>query len=390
MANVIEFDTSKKRQSTNYDYPKLHLDNKEKARVLVIEKAPVFEWVHTLEAPQIVNGKAVMFTDKRKNGSEFQNYKTDFLTRAICLGDVGTVNEEGSDPKHCPMCMMAKTSPDMMKPPVRRFAMHVVRYKTKSSGTGFEPTTPFQVELVVWAFTDTVFSQLVDFKETWGSLQKHDLLLGPCTNKMYQKFDINVAPDALWQGDDKRKHLVLETYKNNTIEDLSVACGSRKERRWIDIDLATIRERWAQVSENAPTLEEDLKNLNEERWADGKTEAEAKAEKKAAKRQAAPADDDLDSILGGDDSTGDDLDGLADVDTGDAGDDEDMLGGGESEAEPDEEPSGDDDLLGGGDDEEEAPAPVKAAPKKAAKPAPKKETVPPTSDEDDLDALLGD
>lgn len=353
--NVLEFDPANKRQTTNYDFPKLSLEQNERARILVIEKAPIYEWVHTVEAPQVVNGKAVMFTDKRKNGTEFQNYKKDFLTRAICLGDVGILNEEGSDPKHCPMCAMAKTDPDMMRAPQRRFAMNIIRYKTKSGGSGFEPTTPFQVELLVWAFTDTVYGQLVDFKETWGSLQKHDLLLGPCTNKMFQKFDINVAPNALWQEDESRKQLVIETHKNNKIEDLSIACGSRKDRFWIDQDLATIRDRWAQVSENAPTLDEDLDSLHEEVWADGKTEKQVAAAKRSTAKatpKSEPENDDINDLL-------DDV-GLDEF-----------------------KPDGDDLGL---DIEESEPAPAK---KKPTASTTAKETVP-ASIEDDLDSLLGD
>lgn len=301
----VEFTTENKVATTNYDYPKLKLKNGERARILLLE-APLVEYVHTLRKPQVINGVPQMFTDKRRDGSEFEAHKMDFLSRPICLGDLTTLQDKGSDPKNCPMCKLAQTNPDMTQAPARRYAMHVIRYRTQGGKTDIQ--LPFSVDVLVWSFTDKVFNKIVDFKEEWGDLRKHDLMLGPCTNEGFQQFDISVGAKAAWMEDDERKKLTAETFKSGQIPDLSIACGSVKEKRWIEEDISTITEAWAQVNGSTKTaapadsasLDADLSTLlgggNDEKWVDGKTEAEAAAEK-AATAPSAPVDD-VDDLLG--------------------------------------------------------------------------------------------
>jgi len=240
----IEFAPTNRVQTTNFDYPKLKLKNGERARVLVGLESPVTEFVHNLNVPSIVDGIPQTGTEKRKDGTEYQAYKKNFISKPLCLGEYETLDKQGSDEKNCPMCAYAKRFPDRIKAPQRRYAMHVIRYKTQSGS--FKPTKPFSVDLVVWGFTDKVFNQIIDLSEEWN-LKTHDLNLGPCTGETFQKFDINVAADAAWQTSEEAKALVLETYKNNQIPDLTIACGNRKERRWIDIDLEKIQEAWTQI-----------------------------------------------------------------------------------------------------------------------------------------------
>lgn len=319
----IEFTTEAKKATTNYDYPKLKLKNGERARILLLE-SPVVEYVHTLRAPQIMNGKPVMETKKRKDDSEYQDFKMDFLSRPLCLGDAGVLEDKGSDPKNCPMCELAKENSDMSQAPQRRFAMHVIRYKTKPNG--FDPITPFTVELLVWAFTDKIFNKIVDFKNEFGDLKRHDLTLGPCTNESFQQFDVSISNKGAWLEDDERKKRTVETFKENQIPDLSIACGTKKERKWIDEDLSRIRENWSTASgiDAAPLdltsnvggdLSEGLSDLLDTTDADGwhkdpettsgdlddllgevasvKTPAKTKAPAKVAAKEAPADDDDL-------------------------------------------------------------------------------------------------
>lgn len=247
---VVDFDQSNKVQTTNFDYPKLKLKNGQRARILLLE-SPTVEYVHTLRAPQIVNGIPQMGTEKRKDGTEYQDYKKDFVSRPLCLGDFNVLQAKGSDPERCQMCRMAQEHPDWVQAPQRRYAMHVINYKIKAGG--FDLVTPFSVEVVVWSFTDTIFNQIIDFKTEWGDLRQHDLLLGPCTNETFQKFEINVGAKAGWLEDEARKALTVETYKNNQIPDLAIACGSRKESRWVDLDLEKIREGWNVIAASGTT-----------------------------------------------------------------------------------------------------------------------------------------
>jgi hypothetical protein len=266
----IPFTPENKASTSNYDYPKLKLKSGEHARILLLED-PVIEYVHTLRAPKIVNGVPQMGTEKRKDGTEYQDYVKDFVSRPLCAGNFDTLSETGLDEANCPMCRMAKEHPDWVQGPQRRYAMHVIRYKTKAGG--FVTATPFAVELVVWSFTDMVFNTIVDAKTEWGDLRKHDLLLGPCTNETFQKFDINVGAKAEWLEDRARMDLVKQTFENNQIEDLSIAAGSKKEPRWVDEDLNKIRLAWQVVersnvkpgslglSESTTSMSEDLASL---------------------------------------------------------------------------------------------------------------------------------
>ncbi len=363
----VEFATENKKATTNYDYPKLKLKNGEYARILLLE-SPVVEYVHTLRKPQIVNGQPVMFMDERKDKTKFEANKMDFLSRPICLGDAGILDDKGSDPKNCPICALAKENSDMAAAPQRRFAMHVIRYKTKAGGTAL--ITPYSVETLVWSFTDKTFNKIVDFKEEWGDLRKHDLTLGPCTNETFQQFDISVAAKAAWLEDDERKKLTAATFKENQIDDLSIACGSKKELKWVEEDLDAIRAAWAVVAGADASGTGDVGDL----------------------------DAGIDDLLGAEtdeagwSKTGPDEDVTGTVD--------DLLGEVEVEAdapaaEPEAVEESDEDLLGdllGGEEEAEAPAAKPAAKAPAKKPAakPAAKEAPAADDAPDIDSLLAD
>ncbi len=255
----MSFDPKNKNAAFG-DYPKLKLKKDERARVLCIEE-PVFAYSHSLRAPTIVNGKAKMETVKRGN-EEVEQYAMDFLGQPLCLGDRGILQDNGLDPKNCPVCEMARTT-DMVSAPQRRFAMHVVKYATKQNS--FEPAVPFSVQLVVWAYQDKVYNKLTDIVTEWGSLQNHDLLLGPCTVEMYQTFDIGVAAKAAWMESEENKLLVVTTFKENQTKDLESFCGRKSELKWLQDDLEKIRARWRVVNheseEAAPSLAEGMTDL---------------------------------------------------------------------------------------------------------------------------------
>jgi hypothetical protein len=225
--------TSANKATNNYEFPKLFLEKGERALIVCIEQVPHMEYVHTLRKPQIIDGVTQTETDQKGN----KQTKYDFVGRHICVGNEDVIAQKGLDAKGCPVCAESVKS-DMVKPPERRFARHVIRYKTQMGS--FKPQDPFQVELIVWAFGDKIFNQLVDFAEEWGDLRQHDLKLGPCEVKNFQKFEINVAATAAWLANDEYKQLVTATYKNNQIQDLSVACGRRIGRDLVKEDLEKV------------------------------------------------------------------------------------------------------------------------------------------------------
>lgn len=264
----VEFSPENKVATTDYGYPKLKLALNERARILVGLEAPWSEYVHNLNKPQIINGevqtKEVVNERTKKKSVETI---TDFVSKPICLGDPTILAEKGSDPAHCPMCKLAKDHPDFAKPPQRRYAMHVIHYRTKSTKDGtIELVKPFSVECEVWAFTTPIFNKLIDFQEEWGDLRKHDLLLGPCTNPLFQQFDITVAAKAAWLLDPEWKKQAWDTFQENQIPDLSIACGTPKKREWVEEDVQTILDAWAEVNAGPSSdvdvdLDADLSSL---------------------------------------------------------------------------------------------------------------------------------
>lgn len=260
----VEFsEENKLGPSTNFDFPKLKLKAGERARIMAGLESPVLEYVHTLRAPVVENGRPVLVPVERKDKSIGQEYKQNFVSRPLCLGDPGIIADKGSDPKNCPICKHAQQHPDQVQAPQPRYAMHVLRYKTKS-GT-WDIQNPFQVELLVWSFTSKVFNRIADIKKEFESLLQHDLTLGPCVNENFQQFDISVGSKAEWLQDTERKAIVKTIFAENQIPDLSIAAGSRKELRWIEDDLARISEAWSIINGAqgpATSLEEDLESLS--------------------------------------------------------------------------------------------------------------------------------
>lgn len=236
----IEFKSENKTQSGEI-FPKLKLKNGERKRILCIED-PVVNYVHTIRAPKIVNGKGIEEQKQRKDGSYYTTFQQEFISNPICKGDMATLEERGVDPKNCPACA-ASIDVNGLDRPKRRFAMHVVVYKTKPDGTTI--SSPFSCDVVVWGFTDQVFNQLVDFRDIQGDLKDHDIFLGPCEDETYQKYKIMAGPDAAYKGDAARKSLVLETFNENQAEDLDPFCGRKVSLEYIKADVDRAVKQWA-------------------------------------------------------------------------------------------------------------------------------------------------
>lgn len=248
----VDFDDANRKQTESY--PKLKLDTKEKARIAVLE-TPLCEYVHTLRAPKIDRGKPVMEKKSRRDGSTYEDYVYDFIGNPICLGDFSVLEERGVDPSNCPACALARSS-DAILPPKRRFAMHVLRYNTKPGS--FDLQSPFSVKLEAWGFTDERFNKLLEIKKEWadsGGLLGHDILLGPCDDKVFQKFDINVSQKSEWKSSSDRKAMVKESLENNKAEDLSVFCGRKVIAKYMEEDLERVLARWRVVNGEEPVAD---------------------------------------------------------------------------------------------------------------------------------------
>lgn len=243
---VVEFKPENKKQDED-QFPKLKLDMNEYARIICIEKQPHFEYVHKLTKPRIVAGKPDYKTQKRKDGTEYTALEMDFISQPFCLGDIGIIQDKGSDPVNCPLCAEAANS-DIVKPPERRFAMNVFKY-TMSPGANFTVAEPFGGQIVAWVFTEKLFSRLADLSTEWGGLQNNDLNLGPITQPpvAYQKFDISVAATAEWKKTQANIDYLKAVAKDGRCPDLSKLCGRKVPAEFLTSDLEEIRNAWLQV-----------------------------------------------------------------------------------------------------------------------------------------------
>lgn len=241
------------RRTTTLEFDRLKLKVGERARIVCLEK-PTFTWVHTMRAPKVVDGRASQIVKKRKDGSEYVDWDMDFIGRPQCIGDHGIIDDEGLDTKNCPVCKAAKESEELQTPE-RRFAMNVIKYNTRSDGT---PVEPFGCSSLVWTYTEGIFNKLSDIVKEYGGLVGKDLILGPCqVPEAFQKFDISVGAKNLWETSDDVKKIVVDTHKNNRIEELEAACGRKVEARWLKEDIEKIKKRWRTAhGETAPNRTE--------------------------------------------------------------------------------------------------------------------------------------
>lgn len=241
MAPRIEFSEENVKKN-DYDYPKFKLDKKgELARVAILE-SPVAEFVHNLRKPKLVGGIPEKETKTRfRDGTKYEDYKYEFVSRPICLGDYGVLEQDGSDPDKCPICAEAKKS-DRFSAPQRRFALHVVKYETKPNST--EVKEPFGATTQVWSFTDKVFSKLYGFKQEGFNLSNHDILL-KCENPTFSGYEISIAMKGEWTANDERKSYIKSLMsKDNLAPDLSIFCGSKKSEKSIEFDIRAVNEAW--------------------------------------------------------------------------------------------------------------------------------------------------
>lgn len=259
---------------TGSTFPRLKLDKDEYARIVVLEDA-TYVYTHTLRAPEIGTDDRPIMETKEVKGEQVPVFKLGFIGTHQCLGDLNTLREgRGVDPDNCLLCE-ASVKNSMVDAPRRRFAAHIAKYATKP-GT-FDITKPFSVQIQVWTFTEGIFNKLTELQKEFGALLQHDLKLGPCESEKYQKYEINIANDAEWLKTEKNKKYLAEAFEENKSEDLEELIARRKDKKFIEQDLKTVRDRWAvangtSTSKSQDDLATDLNGL----LGNGKPKVETK------------------------------------------------------------------------------------------------------------------
>lgn len=249
----MSFKTENKAEDTA-SFPKLKLDQDESARIACFEE-PEVGFVHNLRAPKLLNGVVQYKVVKTKDG-EREEMDYDFIGNPICLGDFNVLQDRGSDPKNCPACKAASDDPDKFAPPKRRFAMHVFQYQTNGTKTA---TRNFQGAVKVWAFTDQKFNELIDLMDEapGGDITQIDIILGPCENKLYQKFKMVHSGNVKWRESEATQKQFEEITSENKAKDLEKFLGRSTKKDWLEDDLDKVRARWRVASGQANEVAND-------------------------------------------------------------------------------------------------------------------------------------
>lgn len=291
--------TADNKVDVDNSYPQLKLEYGGRALINAIEPEPTMEYVHTLRAPAVgPDGRVIKEEKLNKNKEKYTANKMEFFGQHLCFGDFDVVSEKGVDPANCPSCQAAVDG-DGIEAPKPRYAMHVLTYGLQPGG--FQLKEPFNVDLIAWVFAAGRFNSLIELATTWGDLRLHDLKLGPCENKDFQKYEIGVTPHAEWLGGatgkdaegnlteeaKKRKEIAGEVYSKNQSPDLSLLIGRRVDKSKAMEDIARVRERIEEAygrKDNTPSVSDATQSI-----ADDVTSVFSKNESAAEPTQAPEA-----------------------------------------------------------------------------------------------------
>ena len=259
----IQFTEENKRTSSYVKLPKIKLNKDENARIAIYED-PISVYVHNLRKPKVENGKPV----KAPNNKGEMDYVYEFVSNPLCTGDEAILDDKGLDVKNCVLCAFHKENPEMTDAPKFKLAMNILKYATDEKGRTL--SKPFQVENLVWSFTERAFSSIIDSfgeyidEDGPAAVQKHDLIL-TCTNGTFQNYDMNVSPKSYYSETPERVKVAKEVIKENRFDEdaLKSACGREKEMKWIDKDIEDIKDAWKAVSRHSGTAPEDLVESSE-------------------------------------------------------------------------------------------------------------------------------
>jgi hypothetical protein len=227
-------------------FPKLKLAANERVRILVPE-GPWSEWTHELKAPKIENGVARMETKNRRDGTSYQDYAMEFIGRPICLGNWDVLESKGVDPANCPACA-ASVQSGAVPAPVRRFAVNVIQYAIMQ-GPAFQLLVPMSARIQLWAFTQKIYDKILTIQTQHGSLRERDLLLGPCEDANFQRYEIAVAMGAAHLESDQATQYVYQLWsaegQRATDEQLKAACGRTSNLEFMTRDVNQATDRYA-------------------------------------------------------------------------------------------------------------------------------------------------
>jgi len=182
----MDFDASKVPPEKGIEFPKVALKKDEIARACILSTkgwvVSVRHWV-----------KGIGYVHCHAAKSEKVQSPTDLLK----------IEEEGGRPADCILCQAVADGNDRVRPPQRRFALRVLRYRTDVSGKPVPGGLRYWLE--IWIIDNRKYRNLHGILEEWGGEKKnkinqHDLQI-TCDEEKYQNVTINAMKSALWIQD---------------------------------------------------------------------------------------------------------------------------------------------------------------------------------------------
>lgn len=174
--------TEEQKSHSIFDVPVFKLRKDEKTVILIIETEFETEYTHWVDETGYV----------------------------FCLGDYKTMLQTNLDLQRCPLCK-ASQSYKSIGSGRRKFVSLICHFRTNTKG---QVLTPISFDIKPWVFGDDKFNDLVGKKEQWKDLRRHDIQV-ECTGEQYQKFRMEIMPEALWLkvGNEQLKVAVATAYK---------------------------------------------------------------------------------------------------------------------------------------------------------------------------------
>jgi hypothetical protein len=228
-------------------FPKVKLQEKgEKTRFTIIE-LPWKEYVHYLKSPTFDdNGRPVKETKKRRDGTEYTDYKLTFEGSPICLGDEAVLKDKGVDEKNCPACEASVKSGGDIPGPQQRFAVNVIEYALR--GNTWDIKKPFSAEIKIWSFSGRIYDEIEGLQKQIGDLRQHDITL-ECIDPFYQNNKLAFQMEPGYKSGDKAyiKELLTTPGNKATEQQLKDACGRDVPRQRLDDDCAHVLRQWRKL-----------------------------------------------------------------------------------------------------------------------------------------------
>lgn len=231
-------------------FPRLKLQEGEKARIVIATK-PVVEYVHRLEAPNIVNMAPTYKKIKNRDGVDQYVVDTRFVSGPICHGRYEVLKERGFD-ESCPACQVARDRPEIFRLPQPKYSLNVLRYGLRPGGGWNDIANPFGVSALIWVFGGKVMDKLIDIRSmgpAYDDIREVDLLL-QCDDKTFQKPYSNgefmpYSP-AVWMSNDQTRQYTVTYLASNgaSNEDLAAAIGKKVKADWLADDINRCIQRW--------------------------------------------------------------------------------------------------------------------------------------------------